>query len=321
MATLIPQVPQAILPKKTASFPRGYLFELAMLAGSIATALLLSLFFAAPTFEMGTLVLIAGVLWAACSSLGFFLFRPPLFALLVYTLGALPFVAIFAFQWWALAGSFAFLFFTMWGYYMAMREQAALVSFYFFRIMRRGLSHFFSGLAILLAFLYNFSPVGFGAQLPNISQGAVEGAFIPINMILEGVVPGYRKGMTIGEFQGVAVQSLVGTLLPKEARTRINPEELLQSQIPEAYKKVLNQSLPEFVHSYLNTVMRSALEPYQSLMPIFYVIGLFFAFRLFAIPVMWETLAISWVLMRALMAIGIIKLEKEMVERERPVLT
>lgn len=291
-----------------------------MIASSITTAFLLSLFLADPTFEIGVILLVAFVVWAACSSLGFFLFRPALFAFIIYALGALPFMVIFMFQWWALAGSCAFLFFAMWGYYMARREQNDLVSFYFFRIMRRGLSHFFSGLAILLAFLYNFSPVGFGAQLPNVPQNAVEGAFIPIDLLLEGIMPGYRRGMTIGEFQSVAVQSLMGTLLPDVTRAQINPEELLQTQMPEAYKKVLDQSIPTFVHSYLNTVMRTALEPYQPLLPLFYVLGLFFVFRIFAIPIMWETLALGWMLMRALMAVGIIKLEKELVERERPVL-
>ena len=320
MATFIPQ---NILPKKTTPFPRGYLFEIAIFAGSIATAFLLSVFLGAPTLEMGTMLLSVLVVWAACSSLGFFLFRPSLFALIIYALSTLPFIVVFAFQWWALAGSFAFLFFVMWGYYMAIREQEALVSFNFFRIMRRGLSHFFSGLAILLAFLYNFSPAGFGAQLPTISQEVVEGTFIPINLLLESVVPGYRQGMTVGQFQGVAVQSLIGTLLPQEARTQINPNELLESQsfrAPEAYGKVLNQTLPEFVHSYLNTVMRSTLEPYQPLLPMFYILGLFFVFRMVAIPLIWETLALGWVFMRALMKMGIIKLEKELVERERPVL-
>lgn len=263
--------------------------------------------------------LIGFTLWSALFALSFLLLDPPWLAYIVYIITSIVLLALFGWQQWPIVGVASFLIFTVSARQSVTNERELLASFRLSRFVKKGLSSFFTGVAILLAFVYYFSPYGAANLRPEIPRAVVDLSFIPIDVIAATTIYGYEPGATVGQFQSLMIQNLLPILTHSTGPVQIT-EDVKKNFSVIKDEKTLGMPLPQFIYEQSNAYLAKFVEPYKSYLPIFFVLTSFLTFKLLSIPFVWFTQLAAWGLMKLFIALGIAGFNKEIIEKDRLVL-
>ena len=273
---------------------------------------------------LGILLLL---LWSVVVGMSFLIFDPLYLGYITYGAASLSPLVFFGGSGWVWVGVAVFFIFTVVAFRRVVEERELLVSFRFFRLMRRGVPMFFSGLAVLLAFVYHFSPIGAYAVPVQVPRMVVDAVFVPLDGLLESLVPGYYSGMTVGEFQSRVAPSLLGNLilstLPQNISgqfTQRDLQELTSNFTISRDPDVLNQTIPAFTHQRLNEYIAASIEPFKELFSIFFLIGLAFVFKALSVPLMWLAIVLGWLMMKLFLLLHIFEMRLVVVNKEKLVL-
>lgn len=182
-------------------------------------------------------------------------------------------------------------------YRNAATERALLVSFRPFRILRRGFPPFFLGLSLFLAIIYQgFILEGaFSDEGSGISMQTYERIFRPVESVLQTALPGYEIGMSIGSVQDLVNVDFVGS-------------------------EVAERSFKDVSFEYVNANIQALLAPYRDLLPIFFVVGLFFVFQFLSLPFRWLAIGATLLVIKVLVLYNIATVQETRVVKEERVL-
>lgn len=221
----------------------------------------------------------------------------------LYGVFLLLLVLLFGMHGWVLLGVAGLGLTMFWAQQKAQNEKSLLIEFKAFRISRRALPIFFTGLALFLAFSYQ------GLILDDtlkgdlsISPAVYDSIFEPTERILDIMFSGYERGMSVGDFQQLVLRTF--TFLPPSF----------------VGDEIASQSLRDFSFDLINANISSILEPYRGLLPFLFIIGLFFVFKTFSLPFLWFTLALSWVVIKILLLYNIVTVKETSVTKTETVL-
>lgn len=308
-----------IAAKKThiAEIPKKQLWLAGIfVAGSVAMWLFLLRSLTAGFIGSETLVylLAAGLGWIVLFNLTLlFLSKTP--ALLSYAVLFLVLFFFFGLQGFTIVGILVFTLAMLWAYQKANNERKLLVEFKTFRILKRALPIFFTGLALFLAFAYNSLVLQdvFEDDL-IIPPQLYDTLFGPTEVILSILFPDYEKGMSIGEFQEIIVESF----LPPEILDQIGGDVRFAADFLD--EEISAQSLRDFSYNWLNENTSSILEPFRGILPFLFIIGLFFVFKTFSLPLLWFSFGVSWLVVKVLLLYNVVAVRTISVDKKEMVL-
>ena len=167
------------------------------------------------------------------------------------------------------------------GSFRAISEKELRVKFQIDRILRRGLPAALTGLSLIIATAYYFSPL----ILENQNQ-------IKIPRPLFDII----------------IQPITGTI----------GEQLPSFQVSEQFGLILedDQDLQDALYQAVNREITKFGQPYQEYFPLGLAIGVFLALRTIAIPFMWLIILLSWLIFKALVSFKAIKIQEKAVLKQ-----
>lgn len=257
-----------------------------------------------------TLLLLAVILgWIILFNLTL-LFLERKIALVLYGVLLLALIFLFGMHTSVLLGVAGLGLTMIWAQQKAQNERNILIEFRAFRISKRALPIFFTGLAFFLALSYQNLILNNALEGDLvISEGVYSSIFEPTEIALSFMFSDYERGMSIGDFQQLIRQSF-------------SPPELFKESGQNALfspsfvgEEIASQSLRDFSLSWINTNIRTILDPYRDLLPFFFIVGLFFVFKTFSLPFLWLTLIFSWVVIKILLLYNIVTVKQTSVEK------
>jgi len=198
----------------------------------------------------------------------------------------------------------------LWAQQKAQNERSLLVEFKAFRISRRALPIFFTGVALFLAFSYQSLILDDALEGDlSIPPAVYDSIFEPTERILNIVFSDYERGMSIGDFQ----QLVLRTFLPSELfRGAGQNAPFTPSFVGD---EIASQSLRDFSFNLINANITAILEPYRDLLPFLFIIGLFFVFKTFSLPFLWLTFIFSWLVIKLLLLYNFVTVKQTSVEK------
>lgn len=256
-------------------------------------------------------IMVGGLVWTL-AYLIVLLFIQQRFAYLLYGCLTLLLLLFFGFHGSSVLGIILFGFLLILAHERSQRTRAFLAEFNAPFIARKGLAVFFTGLALLIAFLYTsftFSPT---IEDLIISPKAYHVAFYPAETVFKILFPGYRSGMTMDEFQQFVLSNITKRFFPKE-KIESRPLALFD-------KGVGSETLEEYTRTLINKNLQNILAPYQDLLPTFFIIGIFFAVRFLLWPFMWLVIGTLVIAIKLLLLYNILTIKKVEVVKDVPVL-
>jgi len=169
------------------------------------------------------------------------------------------------------------LLFFLFGSWRAIREKKVRIKLEVDKILRRGLPAVLTGLILIIATVYYFSPLALENQnqikIPRFLFDLVVGQ--PISKALEEQMPVSR--------------------LPAESNLISENKE----QLEEELYQLANQQLNQFS------------QPYQEYLPVGLAVGLFFTLKLISLPFKWLVILLSWLIFKLLVSLGAIKIQEK----------
>lgn len=219
-------------------------------------------------------------------------------ALFLYGVLLLLLVFLFGIHGSALFGVVGLGLTMLWAQQKVQNEKSILIEFKAFRISKRALPIFFTGLALFLAFSYQSLILDDALEGDlSIPPAVYDSIFKPTERILDIMFSGYERGMSVGDFQQLVLRTF--TFLPPSF----------------VEDEIASQSLRDFSFDLINTNISAILEPYRGLLPFLFIIGLFFVFKTFSLPFLWLTLIFSWVVIKILLLYNIVTIKETSVEK------
>ena len=246
--------------------------------------------------------LFAFIAFAISVGLSFFLLNPKYLAIATYFITAVLGFLFFGWRGIEIIAVLVFFFTTSAGYLFVRREQKNLIPFWYSRLIRRGMPIFFTGLAFALALFYSASPIGRASEAPQLSEGFISVMAIPLEYSLRAYVPDFRTDMLVSD-----VEKLEGAELIRGYVSRISVEEKGKTVI-------------EFLTNLINSQISAILLPYKQFLPFVYLFGLFLVFRAIAMPIMWISMGVGWLIIKIMLKFKFLELKKVNVEKEELVL-
>jgi len=246
--------------------------------------------------------LFAFIAFAISVGLSFFLLNPKFLAIATYFVTAILGFLFFGWRGVEIFAVLIFFFTTSFGYMFVRREQKNLIPFWYSRLIRRGMPVFFTGLAFALALFYSASPIGRAAEAPQLSEGFVGVMTVPLEYSLRAYVPDFRADMLVSD---------VG---------RLKGGEIARGYISQLTSEERGMTVVEFLTNLTNTQINSILLPYKQFLPFVYLFGLFLVFRAIAMPVMWISMGVGWLVIKTMLKFKFLELKKVNVEKEELVL-
>ena len=76
----------------------------------------------------------------------------------------------------------------------------------------------------------------------------------------------------------------------------------------------------EFLTNLINSQISEILLPYKQFLPFVYLFGLFLVFRAIAMPIMWISMGVGWLIIKIMLKFKFLELKKVNVEKEELVL-
>lgn len=239
---------------------------------------------------------------AVSVGLSFFLLEPKRIALASYA--SVSLIAFLFFGWRGIEIFAVLVFFiaTFLGYKWVNWERARLIPFLYSRLIRRGMPIFFTGLAFALALFYNTSPAGRVAEVPEIPEGAISALLVPAEYGVRTYIPQFRRNLKIVEIMNLETAAPIRNYF-----SRISPEDR-------------GKTVSEFFADLINSQFRATILPYKQFLPFVYLFGLFLVFRAIAMPIMWLSIGVGWLVIKIMLARRVLKLRKVSVAREELIL-
>lgn len=242
------------------------------------------------------------------------------FGILLLTL-----VSLFGFGKYTILGIILFGIILWIAYIRVERIKNSLAQFKALFLARRFFTIFFTGLAVLLAFIYSsYILSDYSIDDFHVSESVYHILFIPIETSLRIVIPKYKKGMTVGELQEVLVDNFLTRFLP-EKDTQIDvPQGINFNQetefSPMLYGDVINMTLEQFSLNWINTSVAIIVEPYKDILPVFFIVGLFSVIKFLLWPLKWLSLIFIWLAIKLLMLYSIISIKETQILIKIPVI-
>jgi hypothetical protein len=254
-------------------------------------------------------LVVAALVWVVLIAL-VVLFLERNLALVVFT-GVLAAVLIlFVSQSiYAIIGAFALYLGLLHAYRNAEKEREVLIPFSPLRILRRTFPPLFLGLSVFLAMSYHsFLLEDIIGDTLHISQDTYNVLFWPVETTLDATLPGYQAGMSLGAVE----QLVIGHFGRAESLARIGGAQNINVQFVPA--EFAGRSLNHVTLTFFNNNIQSLLMPYRDVLPLFFMVGLFFVFQFLSFPFRWFALGMT------LLAIKVISLYNITIRQERRVI-
>jgi len=198
-------------------------------------------------------------------------------------------------------------------YHKAQREKKLLIEFKPFRIARRSLPIFFTGLSLLLAVSYHSFILQDTLEELHVSPELFELMYAPTDLMLGLIIPDYNTDASISEVQASIIQNILPKLFPPGLDPTA-PERFFQPQLLDP--EISSQTLKEFTFQWLNTNLATIVEPFRALLPAFFIVGIFFTFKFLFIFVLWATVVLAWLVIKILLFYNIIVLTERDVKKK-----
>lgn len=275
---------------------------------------LLSVMLLATTSAL-TLILLAvsGLLWLVCLALTL-IFLKPSTAILVYAPLILLIFIAFGLRDLNFIGVLGFVVCLWWAYKRAQNEKRLLVNFQPLRVARSSLPIFFAGLSLLLAFAYNSIIISDSLKEPRVSKTFFSLVYTPADLLLRISIPGFNSQTTISELQGTFIENILPNILPKSILNSGANNRLFSTQFTNP--EIGAQTPKEFTFNWLNQNIDSIISPYRGLLPIFFVVGLFFTFKFIFFIFMWVVFALVILVAKLLLLYNIVSVRKIAAQKE-----
>jgi len=252
---------------------------------------------------------VLGILWlffAGFSAL--YLEKRLLFILYVFL--SLLIITLFSFSGFNIVGILIFFIVIFWSHSRAKRVQNSLLFPRTFFVLRKFFPIFLTGLAIMLAFSWQSFIFGDLKEPPQISKEIFHVMFIPTDSMIESMLPEYRRGMTIGEVQGILQEGFLSKLLPGASPETESFFGFSGEPQNEAQRNLFNLSLEDFTRIWINTNMQNLINPYLGLTPFFIIMGLFFVLKFLLWYIKWFVLILLMFAVRILTWYNVLTVEE-----------
>ena len=192
------------------------------------------------------------------------------------------------------------------------------------KILRGGLPIFFTAVALSLAVFY-FSLLGGRSDQSLLPKGLFDVIVPLLEQPLQGILPGFRSDASMDQLiLAFASQQLDGdvdlTQLPSVQR-----EELLDES-----RKALSRELGipisggekgiDVLYQAANAQIKKIAGPYEEYLPFLAAFGFFVAVKAFTLPVYWVTLILFGLVVKSLLAAGLLAEKTEKIEVTRVIL-
>lgn len=169
----------------------------------------------------------------------------------------------------------ALLFFIL-GSHRAINEKEIRIKIQFGKIIRRGLPSILTGLSLIIATVYYFSPLALHGQ--NQIQ-------IPrplFNIIVQPI-------MTASEQLGISLENNI---------------------------EISNEQLQEHLYQSINQEINKYSQPYKQYFPFGLAVGFFLVLKTISVFFMWLIVLLSWLIFKILVSLGAIKIQEQAVLKQ-----
>ncbi|MEX2008114.1 MAG: hypothetical protein WD850_01320 [Candidatus Spechtbacterales bacterium] len=196
----------------------------------------------------------------------------------------------------------------------AQEEQAILMIFAPMRLLRKGLFAIFIGLSVFFATAYYAFVVAEATERDvSISQEVFDTAFVPVHGLLEAILPGYERGMSLEEAEGLVLRRIVPADVQQNAGQSL---EAISFFGPEERER----PLAELTHDKVNELIATMITSYRNAIAPIFILGLFFVLQLLSFPFRWMLLGVALLVIKVLRWYNIVVIEEDTVAKETGVL-
>lgn len=211
------------------------------------------------------------------------------------------------------------------GWYAAgqiSNEAEASNHFSVWKILRGGLPIFFTAVALALAVFY-FSLLG-GKTDQFLPKGLFDAVVPLLEQPLQGLLPGFRSDASVDQLiLAFAAQQLGGmdiSKLPREERQKLLSEsrKALSEQLGTPITG--NEKGIDVLYQAANAQFAKFAGPYRAYLPFIAAFGFFVAVKAFTLPVYWLTLILFGLVVKSLVAVGLLTEKMETVQVKKIVL-
>jgi hypothetical protein len=226
-----------------------------------------------PAFGFLVLLTFLSVSWLLTKS------RAVLLTTLIFIL--VSFFFTFDFKLEYLVILFIALFLFLFGSFRVINEKKARIKLQIGKILQRGLPYVLTGLSLVIATAYYFSPLALR------SQNQIQ---IPRPLF------------------DVVIQPLTTTI----------EEQLSLSQLSERFNIPLTggEKLEDMFYQAISQEINKYSQPYKEYFPLALAIGIFFALKVLSVPFKWLVILLSWLIFKVLVSWGAIKIQEKAVLKE-----
>jgi len=290
------------------------------------------------------------VLFGSCFSLFSFLSKTKKIALISFALVSFLPLLIFGYNHYLASGLIIFFGCLVFGAWM-MKTERDLFSLKLrpMLILRKNLNIFFLAISLIISLVFYLSPSSvFKLEIP---RALFEGALREFAPLISMQFPGFSPEMTVEEF--FTAQILFYETQPQSAaKTNGSILEIFQNSafaeiskiaknsnqrylnnllsrnkfILEENKKSFNQifggqitgdeKIKDVVYNFMNNRLLALSKPYQNYISLGFVFVVFLALQALTLPFNLLSGFFSWSIFKLLFFLGVIKIKKEMVEKE-----
>jgi len=292
------------------------------------------------------------ILFGATYSIFLFLVKPKKFIFLGFVLVSIFPIFIFGNNLYLLIGIALFFILLFFGFLLLKRERDLFsLKLRPMWIFRRGLGYFFLGLSLMLALIFYVSPLSeFKMEIPRFW---FDGIFDKLQPLISSQLPGFDQEMTADEFLTAQYLFLSkvqpkGQKIPESAdffeflrnpafaeslKIAQNSNQKYLENLIVRNKKVLEENKKEFskilgvgiegeekmkdiLYYWVNNKVLTISKPYQEYISLGFVLAVFLALQALNLPYKWFVGFFGWFLFKLLVLAGVVKIQKEMVEKE-----
>jgi len=296
-------------------------------------------------------------IFVVLSGLTCFLIDSKAIAFPLLTLCALSFFLFFGFKIGYLIGIILFLIALFAGYLSINSEKRVRIRVSLRKSLGYGLPLVLTFSIIMICIAYYFAPaIQAQAREITIPKQMFDAAVAPAEGVISGLVPGFKKSMTVDEFTFLMTLSTLEKQeefeLPPEAieflkeegvdiaskqevfeAIRENPrvrEKFMEMFREQEGKEEGGQGLFEglgievkgdepfldAIYKAANQKLNEVLGPYRKYIPLAASVSLFFILRILMIPFDWLVMSFAWLLFALLKAVKVVRIEKVQKEVE-----
>lgn len=216
-------------------------------------------------------------------------------------------------------------------------------------ILRKGLNVFFLALSLIISLVFYLSPSSvFKLEIPKPLFEKILNEFSPF---ISMQFPGFNPEMTVGEFQIAQIlfyetqpqlaMKTNGSILeifrnsafaeiskiaknsnPKYLNYIIAQDKFLFEENKKNFSRIFGgqitgeEKLKDVVYGFINNNLLALSKPYQNYISFGFVLVVFLALQTLTLPFNLMAGFFSWIIFKAFIILGIVKIRKEMVEKE-----